>query len=240
MAQHQTHFLTRNRLLAALPADIFDAVWPHLEHVLLPVKRVLIEPGTPVAHVHFVETGIVSTVASLEDGSLVEVGMVGREGLVGLPTVLGIETAPHRSFVQVAGSANRIETAAFARLLHEHSPLQDLLLHYTHAFMAQLAQSIACNSRHVIGERLARWLLIAHDRVSSNELPLTHEFLCQMLGVRREGVTAALQALVAAKIVAARRGHVTVLDRAKLEGASCGCYVTVEREFGRVVGQAAA
>lgn len=240
MVRHQTHFLTRNRLLAALPADVFDAVWPHLEHVLLPVKEVLIEPGTPLAHVHFVETGIVSTVASVEDGSSVEVGMIGREGLVGLPTVLGIATAPHRSFVQVTGTANRIETAAFTRLLDEHPPLHDLLLHYTHAFMAQLAQSIACSSRHAIGERLARWLLIAHDRASNDELPLTHEVLCQMLGVRREGVTTALQVLTVAKIVAARRGHITVLDRAKLESASCRCYAAVEREFRHVLDGAAA
>ena len=240
MAPHQTHFLTRNRLLAALPADVFDSLWPHLEHVLLPVKQVLIEPGVPLAHVYFVEAGIVSTVATVEDGSSVEAGMVGREGLVGLPTVLGIATAPHSSFVQVAGTANRIETAALTRLFDEHPPLHDLLLHYTHAFMAQLAQSIACNSRHVISERLARWLLIAHDRVSGDELPLTHEFLCQMLGVRREGVTAALQTLVAAKIIGARRGHITILDRARLESASCQCYATVEREFDEALGGAAA
>jgi CRP-like cAMP-binding protein len=234
MPQHHRSFLTRNQLLAALGQDDFETLWPHLEYVVLSAKQVLFEPNTPIRYVHFIEAGICSMVATADEKPSVEIGMVGREGLVGLPLALSSETAPYQAIVQIAGSGLRMEAGEFRTLVEQRTALRALLQRYALAMMAQIAQTAACNGRHTIQNRLARWLLIAHDRVESDELLFTHEFLGQMLGVRRAGVTAAVQALERAGIIASGHGRLHIRDRTKLESAACDCYFTVRNDFIRL------
>ena len=213
----------RNRLLAALPPGDFAALAPALEPAELAFKQVLHAPDQPIGPVHFPETGMVSMLAGLDDGQAMEVGLVGREGLVGLSVLLGDGGPAPRPWSRrpaAPGASRRrrsrpCSTAAPA--------VRTLLLRYAQAFHVQVAQTAACNGRHALEERLARWLLMAHDRAEGDVFPMTHEFLALMLGVRRAGVT------VAAGVLHRRRHrlrarHVTVLDRPGLEGAACGCH----------------
>lgn len=220
-----------NRLLASLPASAFAALRQDLEPVPLPLKQVLSAPGAPVAHVFFPESGMVSLVHPLEDGAQIEVGVIGREGFVGVPALLGADTSPTEAMVQIPGSGLRLAVAVFRDQLRQSQPLSDLLLRYAQALHVQVAQTAACNGRHVLPERLARWLLMARDRADSDELPLSHEFLSMMLGARRVGVTLALGALRTAGIIRNRHGKVTIVDRAALEEASCECYRSIKRQY---------
>lgn len=204
--------------------------------MLLPSKQVLYEPNTRIERVHFMEAGICSMVATTDRQPSVEVGMVGREGFVGLPVALGSDTATHQAVIQVAGSGLWMGADAFRSAVDTRAPLRALIMRYVAAMLAQVAQTAACNGRHSIESRLARWLLIVHDRVDADELTLTHKFLGQMLGVRRAGVATALQVLKSAKLIDAGHGFIVILDRAELERASCGCYGIVAEEFTRQLG----
>jgi CRP-like cAMP-binding protein len=227
---------TPNRLLAALPPDDLGRLSPCLERVSLTVKQALVEPNRPIEHVHFVEAGAVSLIAGTKGKGLTEVGLIGREGMVGLPVVLGVETSPHRAMVQVAGDALRMSAGDLRQAMDDIEPLRGLLLRYAQAQMVQAAQGAACNGRHNLDQRLARWLLQAQDRVDGDEVPLTHELISHMLSVRRSGVTVALGALEASRIIGARRGRVAIHDREKLEQASCECYGIVKAEFDKLLG----
>lgn len=227
---------TSNRLLAALPPDDLGRLWPRLEPVRLEAKQALVEPNRPVEHAHFVEAGLVSILAGTNGSGQVEVALVGCEGLVGLPVIFGVETSPHRAAVQVAGRALRMSAGELRQAMSEIESLSRLLLRYAQAQFVQAAQGVACNGRHTIDGRLARWLLQAHDREAGDRIPLTHELISQMLGVRRAGVTTALGALEAAGVIEASRGCITVLDRAGLEQASCECYGIVKAEFDKLLG----
>ncbi|WP_428491021.1 Crp/Fnr family transcriptional regulator [Rhodopila sp.] len=231
---------TRNQLLAALPPADLAAILPKLRRVSLTVRDSLITPDMPIEAVYFVESGWVSLVATLEDGSQAEVGLVGREGMVGLPLIVGVESAFEEAFVQADGCALQIQTKAFNELLRQIPTLHRLLYSYSEAMRSQTTQTAACNGRHPLEQRLARWLLMAHDRADGDKLPVTQEFLGLMLCVYRPTITVAAGILQRAGIIRYSRGHVEVLDRAALEATSCDCYATVKRRFDRLLGANAA
>jgi CRP-like cAMP-binding protein len=184
----------------------------------------------------FVETGMVSLLATLEDGEQVEVGIAGSEGLIGLPLVLGDDRSLVEARVQMEGTALRMNAAAFRDEVEESAALRGLLKRYTLAFQAQVTMTAACNARHAIEQRLSRWLLTAHDRAGADEFPITHEFISMMLGVRRPGVSLAAGVLQKAGLIHYVRGRMAVTDRPGLEAASCECYHTARREFARLLG----
>ena len=226
----------RNRLLAGLSPDAFALLAPSLRPVELELRQVLHAPDQRIEAAYFPEAGMVSMLAALEDGALQEVGVVGREGLVGLAMVLGADSSPLEALVQAPGTALRMPAAGL-RAAFERSPaLRAALLRYVQAFHLQVSQTAACNGRHALEERLARWLLMAHDRAGGDRFPMTQEFMAMMLGVRRAGVSVAAGILQKAGVVHYARGCVTVLDRTGLEAASCGCYRAVRRQFERLLG----
>jgi CRP-like cAMP-binding protein len=224
-----------NRLLRSLTADDLDPLRPHLHAVTLSHRQALSKPGTPIEDVYFVQDGMVSLVQPLENGAMIEVGMIGNEGFVGVPVLLGAETSPLETMVQIPGSALRMQVSAFRDELSRRSTLLGLLLRYTQALHIQVSLSAGCNGRHTLPERLARWLLMARDRASSDDLPLSHEFLSMMLGVRRAGVTVTVGTLKSAGLINNSHGRVTIIDRQGLEAASCECYRAVRTEYERLL-----
>ena len=225
----------RNGLLAALPPEDWARLEPRLEAVELPFDQTVHAADGPVDAAFFVETGMVSHLVTLEGGEQVEAGIAGPEGLVGLPLVYGDTHSLTEARVQMEGTALRLGAAAF-RAEMERSAAFRALLRYALAFQAQVTLTAACNARHAIEQRLARWLLIAHDRAGADEFPMTHEFLSMMLGVRRPGVTIAAGMLQKAGLVRYARGRMAVADRPGLEAASCECYHTVRHEHARLLG----
>ncbi|GAA0574396.1 Crp/Fnr family transcriptional regulator [Craurococcus roseus] len=230
----------RNGLLAALPPEDLARLRPRLQPVELPFDKTLFPADGAVEAVLFPESGMVSLLATLDDGEQVEVGVVGREGLVGLPLVLGDDRSLVEAKVQQEGTALRIGAAAFRDEMEASAALRGLLKRYALAFHAQVTLTAACNTRHPIEQRLARWLLIAHDRAGADEFPMTHEFLSVMLGVRRPGVSLAAGVLQKAGLVRYARGRMEVTDRPGLEASSCECYHVARREFARLLGAGAA
>lgn len=220
-----------NRLLAKLGEQDRRHVLTRLERVPLVLKSVIQAQDEPVAAVYFPENGSVSMITTLDDGARVEVGLVGREGFVGLPLLLGAPAASIEGMVQIEGTALRVSAARFRTLLDEVPALSQLLMRYVDSFAAQLMQTVACNSRHRIARRLCRWLLMSHDRVDGDRFPMTQEFIATMLGVRRPGVTLAVGALQRAGLIEHRKGMVRVLDRPGLEAASCECYAAIQARF---------
>ncbi|WP_197702578.1 Crp/Fnr family transcriptional regulator [Sulfuricaulis limicola] len=194
------------------------------EQVRLVYGDVLCEPGMPIRHVYFPNSGVISLLTPLGGHESVEVGLVGREGMAGMGLFLGSGVSPVQMLVQGSGSATRMKATSFRNEIKRSPALQLGLSHYLYAFMAQVAQTAACNRHHQLGQRLARWLLMTQDRLQSNEFHLTQEFLAHMLGVRRVGVTRAAGLLQEKKLISYRRGSLTVLDRKGLERASCRCY----------------
>lgn len=227
-----------NRLLTALPEREFDRLRPRLEETALGLKQVLYEADRPIEHVYFPRTGVISLVIDMADGLTVEVGTVGNEGMVGTPVFLGAEKSPTKAFSQVPGDCLRMRAEDFREEIGNGGPLPDLIRRYTQAMVNQISQSVACNHLHSVQERMCRWLLMTHDRVESDEFPLTQEFLAQMLGVRRPSVTVVAGILQQAGLIRYHRGRITVLDRAGLEAASCECYRVVRQEYDRLLGPA--
>jgi CRP-like cAMP-binding protein len=214
-----------NRILSRLPRADFALLEPHLDAIDLPVKKALETRKRRIDHVYFMESGFASVVANGRDKPSIEVGIIGREGMTGLAVILGNDRAMHDTYIQVAGSALRI-SANNLREADARSPtLHRAMLRYAQAFLNQTTTTALANGRSKMEERLARWLLMAHDRVGSEELPLTHEFLGLMLGTHRPGVTLAVQALEKERLIRARRGNITVLSRKGLEKRSNGTYV---------------
>jgi CRP-like cAMP-binding protein len=224
-----------NRLLAALQDAEYQRLVPHLERVPLSLKQVLHEVGEPIEYVYFPHRAIVSALSTMEDGSMVEVGLVGNDGVVGIPAALGDNIAITTATVQVAGSAMRMKASLLKSEFQRAGSLQSLLLRYMQALYAFISQNSACNRLHNLDGRLARWLLLVYDRVESNELPLTHEFIAQMLGVRRAGVTEAAKALQQAGLIRYTRGKITILNREGLEALSCECYEIIKGEYVRLL-----
>lgn len=225
-----------NRLLAALPTKDYKRLVAQMERVQLPFAEVLYEPGDMIEHVYFPNDSIVSLLSTVEDRSTLEVGIIGNEGMVGISVLLGVKTSPNRALVQGEGSAMKMKAAALRKETSADGSLQRLLNLNTHALMTQIAQSAACNRFHVVDARLARWLLMTHDRIGSDEFRLTQLFLSDMLGVRREGVTNAATVLQRNKLITYSRGHITILNRAGLEAAACKCYSIIKAEYDSFLG----
>ena len=214
-----------NRILSNLPPKQFALLKPHLSSVILPVRKQLEGRCKRIESVFFLEHGLASVVASDLDGRSIEVGIIGREGMTGLAVVLGVERSPYETFMQAAGNGQRISADKLRRALDRSVGLHRSLLLVAHAFHIQTTRTNLANARSKVKERLARWLLMADDRIGDDDLQLTHEFLSTMLGVRRAGVTAAVRALEAAALITTKRGLITVIDRRGLIEISHGSYV---------------
>ena len=225
---------SRNALLAALPADDFGRIAPHLESVPLPLGWALYESGARMRHVYFPTEGIVSLLSVMENGASAEIALTGNEGLVGISLFMGGESTPSRAVVHGAGHAYRLGASLLKREFERGGELQHLLLRYTQALITQMAQTAVCNRHHSVEEQLCRWLLLSLDRLPSNEVHMTQELIANVLGVRREGVTAAAGHLQEAGLIDYRRGRIIVLDRPRLEERACECYAVVKRETDRL------
>ena len=228
--------LVRNGLLIALPPGVLAQLLPHLHLVPLQVREVLYPAEAPIKYVHFIQSGWTSMITQLEDGRSAEVGIVGREGMVGLPLVFGVQAASVEAMVQAPGTALRMEAAAFRHALDQHEALRTLLLRYAEFMNVQIAQTAACNGNHGLEQRLARWLLMTHDRSDSDDLPMTQEFLATMLCVHRPSVTVAARILQQAGFIHYGNGVITVIDRLGLEAAACECHGTVKRRYQQLLG----
>ena len=224
-----------NRLLAVLPAADRERLYPHLEPVSMALGDVVYESGSLQEYVYFPTTSIVSLLYVMADGASAEIAVVGNDGMVGIALFMGGETTPSRAVVQSAGSAFRLSGHVLKREFTRGGALQHLLLRYTQALLTQMAQTAVCNRHHSIDQQLCRWLLLSHDRLSSNTLIMTQELIANMLGVRREGVTEAAGALQDAGLIRYSRGRITIVDRPGLERRSCECYDVVRRESDRLL-----
>ncbi|MDQ1708364.1 MAG: hypothetical protein QOJ88_1575 [Pyrinomonadaceae bacterium] len=219
-----------NRLLAALPKQSYQSLQRHLEDIPLNLEEILYQPDQVITDVYFPNSGIVSLLAAVSERATLEVGLVGNEGMVGLAVFMGVNTSQNRAVVQSTGSAMRMKATTFRKECNNGGDLQRLLQRYSHSLLTQVTQSAVCNQFHSVEARLARWLLMTHDRTNDDQLQLTQKFLSNMLGVRREGVTRAAGALQKRKLIEYSRGRMRVLDRAGLEAISCGCYEIIQAE----------
>jgi CRP-like cAMP-binding protein len=228
---------TRNLLLGAMSEEDFALLQPHLGRVDLERNDGLFEPDREIAHLHFLEAGVGSIVSDEEGGEQIEVGIVGREGVSGIPVLLGADRTPHRGFMQVGPTtALRIDADRLREAINASESLRNLLLRYVQTFMIQTAQTATANGNYTLPERLARWLLMCHDRIDGDELELTHEFMSMMLAVRRSGVTVTLHTLEAAGAIRTMRGRIAVRDRSKLLSVAGESYGRPEEEYRRLIG----
>ena len=225
----------QNHLLAALPPEVRERVFPHLELVSLPLGKVLYESGDALRHVYFPTDSIVSLLYVMEDGASAEISVVGNEGLIGVALFMGGESTPSRAIVQSSGSAYRLLGQKLKDEFNRHGALLLLMLRYTQSLITQMAQTAVCNRHHHIDQQLCRWLLLSLDRLPTNRLTMTQELIANMLGVRREGVTEAAGKLQAQGAIQYSRGAITVLDRARLEELCCECYAVVKAETDRLL-----
>jgi CRP-like cAMP-binding protein len=214
MSYHQIS--TRNHLLASMTPEDFDLLQPYLEPVSLRAHEVLVEPGRTIEHLFFMDGGLASVVIEGHTRNQSEVAMVGREGMTGIPVLLGMDRTPHKSFVQVAGPARRIGVAHLQQAIRRSPALHAHLLRFVNDFLLQVAETAFANARFHLDQRLARWMLMASDRLGEADVPLTHEFLALMLGVRRPGVTETLHVLEGVRAIRSRRGKISILDRQAL------------------------
>jgi CRP-like cAMP-binding protein len=225
-----------NLILSALPKQAYERLASHLEYVGLPLGKVLYDPEEPIRHAYFPLRGAVSIVTVLRDGGSVEAGVIGNEGMVGFPIILGTNTEfNRRAQVQLSGSGLKVRAGALQGEFRRGEQLHDLLLNYLHAFITQISQTAACNRMHRLEERLARWLLACQDRLNSDELELTQEFIAEMLGVRRAGVSVATTQLQERGLIGHKRGRIQIKDRLGLEATSCECYSIVRQDYERLI-----
>jgi cAMP-binding proteins - catabolite gene activator and regulatory subunit of cAMP-dependent protein kinases len=223
-----------NHLLAALPSDEYERLFLTQEGVSLSLGQVIYESGESLEYVYFPTSSVVSLLYTMEDGSTAEMGLVGNDGIVGVALFLGGDTTPNRAVVQIAGRALRMKSKALKSEFSRGGPFQQVLLRYTQALMTQISQTAACNRLHSVEKRLCRWLLLCHDRIKSDELQMTQEFISNMMGGRRESVTIAARRLQNAGFIHYSRGHIRILDRKGLEASACECYLIVKAEVDRL------
>jgi CRP-like cAMP-binding protein len=223
-----------NQLLSLLPPSEYQRLSPYLQAVSLPVREILYTARAPIDYVYFPLSGMVSAMTVMEDGSAIEVATIGKEGVVGLTAFVGGETSPYEVMVQVEGEGIRMRSDVLANEASQDGPLRRLLVLYNTAFSTQVSYSVACNGLHKVEKRCCRWLLMTADRMESDTVQLTHEFLAIMLGVRRSSVTEVLQPLQGRGLIKNGRGKIKILDRPGLETAACECYRTVKEEFARL------
>jgi CRP-like cAMP-binding protein len=225
-----------NHLLASLSASDFDLLGDKLERINLPRRAMLEDKAKDIKWVYFLDSGVASVVARVDKGREIEVGLVGREGMTGTVVVMGNHRSTNTTYIQVEGSGSRIDADDLRLAMRNSISLQMYFLHFAQAFMIQVANTALANGKAKIDERLARWLLMVHDRTEGNELRLTHEFVATMLGVRRAGVTTALQHLASRKLIEVKRSHILVRRRAGLQNIADGIYGLPEREYERLIG----
>lgn len=224
-----------NALLKTMSPDALAALEPLIEYVDMPLKKLFSKGAKAIKNVFFPCSGMFSLIRTLEDGSTIEVGLIGNEGFVGVPLLLGARASSLDALVQGAGTAISMPAAVLLNLTESNRSFRDRLLLYAQCFHVQVSQTAVCNARHTVPQRLARWILETHDRMGQPELSLSHEFLSYMLGVRRAGITVALQQFTAKGLVTTGRSKVTVRSRAGIEKAACECYRTVRRETQRLM-----
>lgn len=224
----------RNRLLSGLPSEDRERLLASLQPMTFALGDVVYEPGEQLAHIYFPTSSVVSLLYTMEDGSTAEMGLAGNDGVVGVALFLGGDTTPNRAVVQVAGQALRMPARVLREEFSRGGSVQHVLLRYTQSLITQISQTAVCNRLHSVEKRLARWLLLCQDRVDSDQLPMTQEFISNMLGGRRESVTVAAGRLQDAGLIHYSRGHITILDRPGLETAVCECYQIVRAEFERL------
>ncbi len=232
-ANHKT---VHNRILAALPFDEFEAIAKDLTRVELTLGQSLHRSGEPIEVIYFVESGFISALTMLSEGQPLEIGLIGREGVAGVSVILGATHSYSETMCQTGGGAWRITAAALKAAVASSPHLHDLLLRYVHIFHVQVAQTAACNAHHDLGQRLARWLLAAHDRSDAAELSLTQDLIAVMLGVRRSTVSIAASTLQKAGVIRYQHGRITITDRVGLENAACECYEAVASEYRSLFG----
>lgn len=234
-----THNPQQNHILNALPAAVYEHIFPHLEMIPMPLGNVIYESGDELRYAYFPTTCIVSLLYVMENGASAEIAVVGNEGIVGVALFMGGNTMPNRALVQSAGYAYRLRKHQFLMEFdrsggRRKGALNHLLLRYTQALITQMTQTAVCNRHHSVDQQLCRWLLLSLDRLASNELIMTQELIANMLGVRREGVTEAAGKLQRAGLIDYNRGHIEVLDRPGLEARVCECYQVVKTEHDRL------
>ncbi|MBA2704197.1 MAG: Crp/Fnr family transcriptional regulator [Blastocatellia bacterium] len=225
-----------NRLLGALPPEAFERLRIHLEPISFSLGEVVYESGGHMQYVYFPTTSHISLLYTMLDGSTAEMGLVGQEGVVGIALFMGGETTPNRAMVQGGGFAFRMKAKAMLDEFKRGEEFQHLLLRYTQALITQISQNAVCNRLHSVEQRLCRWLLMTHDLAQTDQLQMTHEFISNMLGVRREGVTMAAQRLQEVGMISYVRGHIQILDRKQLLAHVCECYQVVKNEHSRLLG----
>ncbi|ELC0659398.1 Crp/Fnr family transcriptional regulator [Vibrio fluvialis] len=225
----------QNHLLAALPEEVQTRIFPFVELEKLELGHVMYEAGDKLAYVHFPVDAIVSLLYVMESGASAEISVVGYEGLVGVALFMGGESTSSRAVVQSAGHAYRLKGSKLTEEFNRHGKLLELMLRYTQSLITQMSQTAVCNRHHSIDQQLCRWLLLSLDRLPDNHITMTQELIANMLGVRREGVTEAAGKLQKLGVIDYHRGHITVLDRSKLEELSCECYAVVKTETDRLL-----
>ncbi len=225
-----------NHLLASLPPESYERLRPHLEPISFTLGEVIYESGGHMQYVYFPTTSHISLLYTMIDGSTAEMGLVGQEGVVGIALFMGGETTPNRAVVQGGGAAFRMKSKAMLDEFKRGGEFQHLMLRYTQALITQISQTAVCNRLHTVEQRLCRWLLMTHDLAQTDELEMTHEFISNMLGVRREGVTVAAQRLQEMGMISYVRGHIHILDRGQLLSHVCECYQVVKDEHKRLLG----
>ncbi|MBD2205235.1 Crp/Fnr family transcriptional regulator [Calothrix sp. FACHB-1219] len=235
MSTHQdAAIVTQNQLLAQLPPDELNNLYPHLEIVSLSLTQVIIEPHEPIPYAYFPVNSLLSLVTIMEDGSTVESGCIGREGMAGVPIILDASTTSMQTLAQIPGKAVRIKAGIFKEAFKTSNALQKILYRYIHTVIVLGSQSTACNRLHNIEARLSRWLLMSSDGIGSESLPLTQEFLSTMLGVRRSGVSETASKLQSRGLISYQRGNIQIVDRKRLETTACECYGIVKAEYQRL------
>ncbi|MBD2468884.1 Crp/Fnr family transcriptional regulator [Nostoc sp. FACHB-145] len=229
---------TENQILANLSADVRERLAPHLVRVTLAQGEIIHRPGDVLTHLYFPINCLFSVTITMFNGASAEVGMVGNREVLGINAFMGkSETTQTEYVVQVPGSAMKIDAQIVRQEFDRNGELRDVLLRYTQAFLGQASQTAACNSLHTLEQRLPRWLLETQERIGSNELPLTQEFISTMLGVRRAGVTLTAQKLQERKLIAYRRGHVQIVNQSGLEAAACECFSAIKDQYDRLLGE---
>ena len=224
----------KNRILASLPKAEISRLLSHLSQVDLPAGKTLMDTGQEITHIYFLETGLASVVVAMGNGRMVETGITGNDGLVGFPALLGTKTTPTRTFMQISGAGFKINAHRLVEEFERGGTLHKKINRYFQAHLVQTGQTAACNRLHDIAERLARWLLMCHDRMETDTFIITHEFLGHMLGTPRSTVTLAAGILNKSGLISYSRGKLQVKDRKGLEKAACECYHTIRKEFDRL------
>ncbi len=219
----------QNHILAALSTETYERIAPHIEVVPFPHAKILYEMGDPIEYVYFPFNAMISLVTEMADGKVVEVGLVGSDGLSGVLGFMGEETSPDRALVQIADGGARCKLAVLKEEFNRGGDLQTVILRYARMLMKQISRTAACNASHVAEERLSRWLLMCHDRVHSLDLALTQEFLAEMLGTRRATVSLAAMVLQTEGLITYNRGHIRITDLQGLEDFTCECYMALRR-----------